>query len=36
MDTCGSSFLWFELHQKQQILELSKIGEVNIHTLGEL
>lgn len=36
MVTHGSSFLWFELHWKQQILELCKIREVDLQMLGEL
>jgi hypothetical protein len=29
-----SSFFWFELHRKQQILGLHRIGEVNMFMLG--
>jgi len=28
------SFLCFEPHQRQQILELHKIGEINLLTMG--
>jgi hypothetical protein len=30
---CDNSFLWLELHRRQQILELHKIGGVNLFTL---
>jgi hypothetical protein len=31
---CDNFFPWLELHQRQQIFELSKIGEVNMLALG--
>jgi hypothetical protein len=33
--SCNSSFPWLELHWRQQILELHKIGEVNLLVLGQ-
>jgi hypothetical protein len=32
---CDSSFLLFESHQKQQIFELHKIGEVNMFVFSQ-
>jgi hypothetical protein len=32
----NSSFLWLELHRRQQIFELCKIREVDLHALGHL
>jgi hypothetical protein len=32
----GKVFFWFESHRRQQIFELYKIEEIDLHVLGRL